>query len=205
MRAAPVGMMLAEIPALVAPVAVEQGRITHQDPRASAGAVAVAQAVALALTTADVRTTEYIDAISAATAPVDEGFARSVRRLGDWLRLEPGEAITNIAVEGQEVPSDWDGISPFVVSSVMWSLYSFLRSPEDYEEVIATAIRVGGDVDTTAAMSGAMAGARRGLAGLPSLARSVHDMGEWDFEQLEALCSLAHRVAEGSWAPPSDD
>jgi ADP-ribosylglycohydrolase len=42
---------------------------------------------------------------------------------------------------------------------VLWSLYSFLRSPEDYWETVCTAIAVGGDVDTTAAMAGAVSGA----------------------------------------------
>jgi ADP-ribosylglycohydrolase len=46
----------------------------------------------------------------------------------------------------------------------------------------------GGDVDTTAAMTGALAGARVGLRGLPEdMAVLVHDRGAWGYDQLVAL------------------
>ncbi len=57
----------------------------------------------------------------------------------------------------------WQGISAFVTPSVLWSLYAFLRSPDDYWETICTAIAVGGDTDTMAAMAGAISGARLGV------------------------------------------
>ncbi len=73
-----------------------------------------------------------------------------------------------------------EGISLFVTSSVLWALYSFLRSPDDYWETILTAIAVGGDVDATAAMAGAIAGARLGPAAIPTqLTPHIHDRGTW--------------------------
>jgi hypothetical protein len=50
---------------------------------------------------------------------------------------------------------------------VLWSLYSFLTSPDGYWETICTAIAVGGDVDATAAMAEAMSGAFLGLDAIP--------------------------------------
>jgi len=77
-----------------------------------------------------------------------------------------------------------------VTSSVLWSLYAVLRSPADYWEVICTAIAVGGDVDTTAAMAGAISGAAVGLNGIPlEPARLVSDQGEWGYDR---LVQLAH-------------
>ncbi len=78
---------------------------------------------------------------------------------------------------------------------MLWSLYSFLRSPEDYWETVCTAIAVGGDVDTTAAMAGAMSGAHLGLGAVPSrLAHRLTDRGTWGFEELvelaQACCQL---------------
>ena len=51
---------------------------------------------------------------------------------------------------------------------MLWSLYAFLRSPDDYWETICTAIGVGGDTDTMAAIAGAISGARLGVAALPA-------------------------------------
>ena len=89
----------------------------------------------------------------------------------------------------------WRGISPFVTTSVLWSLYSFLRTPEDYWETVCTAIAVGGDVDTTAAMAGAISGAYLGLDAIPlHLARCVTDRGTWGFSELVGLAHLCHRL-----------
>ncbi len=86
----------------------------------------------------------------------------------------------------------WEGISPFVVSSVLWSLYAFLRSPDDYWEAIRIAIAVGGDVDTT----GAIAGVRLGLRALPlPLARRLTDQGTWNFEELVGHVHQLHAIA----------
>jgi ADP-ribosylglycohydrolase len=83
-----------------------------------------------------------------------------------------------------------------VVGSVLWSLYAFLRSPDDYWEAIRTAISIGGDVDTTAAMTGAISGARVGLQALPlTLAYRLTDQGTWHFEKLVELAGRLHALA----------
>jgi ADP-ribosylglycohydrolase len=76
---------------------------------------------------------------------------------------------------------------------VLWSLYAFLRSPDDYWETICTAVSVGGDTDSMAAMAGAISGARVGRDGLPKdLVARVNDRGEWD---AAALTTLAEECA----------
>jgi len=49
MRAAPIGLFFYDNPEMLIQAAHDQGRITHKDPRSSAGAVAISGAVALAL------------------------------------------------------------------------------------------------------------------------------------------------------------
>lgn len=62
-------------------------------------------------------------------------------------------------------------------------------------ESTATAIAAGGDTDATAAMAGALSGARIGLQAIPpDFARIVHDANEWGYD---ALVDLAHRAASG--------
>ncbi|MCZ6524652.1 MAG: ADP-ribosylglycohydrolase family protein, partial [Alphaproteobacteria bacterium] len=130
--------------------------------------------------------------------------------LEGWLALAPEAAsgpISRAGLEPGHQGEAWPGISPFVVPSVLWSLYAVLRSPDDYWETMCTAIAVGGDVDTTAAMAGAVSGARVGLEGLPlDLARRLGDRGTWGFEELVALARAAHAAhsAHAVAAPAGD-
>ncbi|MCH7541051.1 MAG: ADP-ribosylglycohydrolase family protein, partial [Proteobacteria bacterium] len=54
------------------------------------------------------------------------------------------------------------------------------------------------DVDTTAAMAGAVSGAYNGLAAVPGdLAGRLNDQGTWDYDALVALAREAYRVKTG--------
>ncbi len=128
---------------------------------------------------------------------MDESVAYGIERLAQWVDLPAKEAAPLISSVGRtsDHVNGWQGISPFVTSSVLWSLYSFLRSPEDYWETVCTAIAVGGDVDTTAAMAGAVSGAYLGLQVIPRrLARCLTDRGTWGFAELVGLAYECHRL-----------
>lgn len=195
MRAGPVGLLCARDPAALVRMAVDQGRITHQDPRCNAGSVAIAGAVAIALRGELVDVPAFCAELASLTAPVDASVAQMLGWLPGWCELPPDRAVQHVAGLG-DYATNWHGISPFVTSSVAWSLYSFLRSPDDYLATISTAIAVGGDVDTTAAMAGAISGARLGRSGLPDdLARQVNDQGTWRHDELVALVDRAFEVS----------
>jgi hypothetical protein len=160
--------------------------------------VTIAGAVALALQGPLGEPAALINPVSALMERADPGFARELRRLENWLSLPPAQAASSITGVGLAPPfsQDWDGISPFVVPSVIWSLYSFLRSPDDYWETICTAIAAGGDADTTAAMAGAISGAYLGLEAIPrDLAVRVNDQGAWGFDELNGLAERCLAVA----------
>lgn len=199
MRAAPVGLMFHD-PEQVARAAHDQGRITHGDPRCSAGAVAIAGAAYLAARAPAIDRSSFVTQLAQWAAPFDHDFAIKLAQLADCVDLPIDEALDQIAPLGlaPEQVGDWDRISPFVIPSVIWSLYSFLRTPDDYWQAIRTAIRVGGDVDTTAAMTGAISGAHLGLEALPAhLATRVHDRGEWNHDQLLELADRCFELATG--------
>ena len=70
-----------------------------------------------------------------------------------------------------------------------------MRSPDDYLKTLRTAIAVGGDVDTTAAMAGAMSGAHLGFGVVPrGLARRLTDRGTWGLAELVALADQCHKM-----------
>jgi ADP-ribosylglycohydrolase len=200
MRAGPIGLFYFDDPEGMVRAAHDQGRITHRDPRCSAGAVAIAGAVALALRGEQIDTSRFLTRLTGWAGQMDESVAYAIERLAGWVDLPAKEAAPLIASVGRtpDYVDGWQGISPFVTSSVLWSLYSFLRSPEDYWETVCTAIAVGGDVDTTAAMAGAISGAYLGLQAIPRrLAQYLTDQGIWGFAELIELAYECHQLKTG--------
>lgn len=197
MRAAPIGLIFHDDPEALIAAAHDQGRMTHADPRCSAGAVAIAGAVANVLagnlpgtpTEKSLEPAVLLDVLATLAARFDRDVADALRQLVAIIPLAPDAAVGAIIEAGQPDLGDPPvGIHPFVTTSVMWSLYSFLRSPEDYVRVIHTAVAVGGDVDTTAAMAGAIAGARNGLGAIPAaLIAPLNDRGQWRSDELIGL------------------
>ena len=197
MRAGPIGLLFFDDEEALVRAAHDQGRITHADPRCSAGAVAIAGAVALAMRNETIEARPFLGRLAAWAGEIEPVLASRLDELGDWLALNPDEAAPLISRAGlvKSYRDSWEGISPFVIPSVLWSLYAFLRSPDDYWRTVCTAIAVGGDVDTTAAMAGAVSGARVGLGALPlDLARGLNDRGTWGFQELVALAAKAHAI-----------
>ncbi|MGH7536599.1 MAG: ADP-ribosylglycohydrolase family protein, partial [Gemmatimonadales bacterium] len=198
MRAGPIGVLFAADHHMLVRVAREQSRITHLDPRCAAGAVAVAHAVALAREPGAVDPSAFLARLGESVEREDGSVAAAVRGLADWLLMPPVAAARHLQACGLEPASrgQWQGISAFVTSSVVWSLYAFLRSPDDYWESVCTAIGVGGDTDTMAAMTGAMAGARLGPEALPApLLERLTDRGHWGAVALEGLARACARIA----------
>jgi poly(ADP-ribose) glycohydrolase ARH3 len=200
MRAAPIGLFFYDDPEQMIQAAHDQGRITHQDPRCSAGAVAIAGAVAFALQSETIDPERFLNQLSEWVRRLEPSVAEAIRRLSQSAALPPDEAAAFISIAGLEPghSDPWVGISPFVTGSVLWSLYAFLRTPENYWETICTAITPGGDVDTTAAMAGAISGAHLGLQAIPAdLAHRLTDQGTWGYPELVELADQCHELKMG--------
>jgi ADP-ribosylglycohydrolase len=198
MRAGPLGLLYRDF-ATLRRVVTEQARVTHQDPRAAAGALAIAGAVTLAGRGDAVEPTEWLRELGRLVAPVSEEVATAVMGLAAWLPLEPAAAAAHVHGTRLEPAGDgkWLGISSFVTSSACWSLYAFLRHPDDWWAAVCTAIRVGGDTDTLGAMTGTIAGARVGAGVLPEpLLRQLHDGLHWRLDELERLARDCHRLTD---------
>lgn len=198
MRAAPIGLFFFDNPPMLIQSAHDQGRITHKDPRSSAGAIAVSGAVALALRGKITNPDSFIATLSDWAAVISPDFASELQKMDKWLSMPKdlaADSIINAGLDPEYIDDDeWKGISAFVINSVLWSIYSFLRTPEDYWETICTAIEIGGDVDTTAAMAGAISGAYLGIGAIPShLTHFLTDRKTWQFDE---LVELAHRCYE---------
>jgi ADP-ribosylglycohydrolase len=198
MRAAPIGLFFFDDTEMLIRAAHDQGRITHGDPRCSAGAVAISGAVALVLQHRTIDSESFISTLAAWADSIDSLLASELKKLGEWLSMPSEEAANFIASAGFDPEyvddEEWKGMSGYVISSVLWSLYSFLKTPDDYWETICTAISAGGDTDTTASMAGAISGAFLGINAMPSrLTGYLTDRGTW---KVGELIELAHRCYE---------
>jgi len=200
MRAGPLGLLLPE-PQAMCRAAREQARITHLDPRCAAGAAAVARAVAVAAERLPIDTPGFLAEVANCAEAEEASVGDAIRGLGEWAGLPPAIAARHVHESGMDPAhiDRWQGISAFVTPSLLWSLYAFLRSPDDYWETICTAIGVGGDTDTMAAISGAISGARLGAKALPGeLLGRLNDRGEWGAEALTKLASSCAAIVDST-------
>jgi hypothetical protein len=144
---------------------------------------------------------EFLEGLAGLAARYDAGFGEHLRELAGWISLPPSRALSRIEAAGLPpfYRDAWSGsISPFVIPGVLWSLYAFLNSPGDYLEAICLAIWPGGDVDTTAAMTGAISGAHLGERALPSaLVARLNDRGAFGADELRALADRVLVIKRG--------
>ena len=178
MRIAPVGLWNCDRLDRLADDVATASVVTHRHPVAIDGAMAVATAVAHAATASVIETPPFLDAV-AASVRGNPSFAGHIRGLGDWLQSPEQAALEAIAETGQRPGARGFGIPALAEPTVLASLYAFLRSPNDYVATIDFALRIGGDVDTIAAIAGAMSGAHNGVEAIPGhLVNGVKDSAE---------------------------
>lgn len=153
--------------------------VTHRHPLAVDGAIAVATAVAHAATSSEIETANFLDAVQGSVADRSPGFADRIVRLCEWLGLDETAALEAIVADGGRAKQGGFGVPVRVEPTVLASLYVFLKSPDDYMATLDRSLRAGGDVDTVAAIAGAISGAHNGLGAIPeSLVAGVKDSAE---------------------------
>lgn len=197
-RAGVLGLIYGDLPEHLIRTTRDQGIITHADPRCSAGAVTMAEAVALASRDVYPDGEAFFGPLRQWSQRIEPTLPSGLRKLEELLcapKEQVAEAISRIGLP-PGVDSQWrGGISAFVVSSVLWALYAFLKYPDDFSHAVALAIEAGGDVGTTAAMTGALIGARLGLSGIPAdLAVHLNDRDAWRHDDLVTLAMACHET-----------
>lgn len=174
-RAAPLGLLFHDEPDRIPRVAEKQASVTHKNLISQAGAAAFATAVALNLGEIWYVPASYCAKIAAAAAALAPELARPIESIAGLAQQEPARAFRAIAELG---PPPRPGMrrSARVVPTLAMALYAFLRGGKDFRLCMLFSLRSGGDVDTVAAMTGALFGAKRGVGALPlKLRRQVVD------------------------------
>ena len=189
MRVAPVGVLFAQDPERLRVEAERSASVTHAHPLGVDACVVQATAVGAA-----VRGEEILSAVRSAAATDD--LAERIERVAELLEgsvVCPAQAAATL------------GSSSAGPESVPLAVYAAL-SHRSFAEAAGFAVRCGGDTDTVAAMSGAIAGARDGAEAIP--ARWLHALeagprGRGHVEELAAaLASAAGEAGADDRGPP---
>jgi len=131
------------------------GAITHRNPEALAGGLAVAYAAAR-LATAETGPSTLIEETVAFVGDCE--VSRNVQRA---QKLLESNAPASDALEAL-------GTSGYVVHTVASAFYCFVHTPDNFKQTIIQAVMAGGDTDTTGAVAGALSGAYNGVQGIPT-------------------------------------
>lgn len=163
MRAAPFGVFAAGRPAEAARLVAVDGRVSH-DGEGIYGGQAVAAGVAAAMTGTGVTS---VIAAALSVVPMDSWTARSLRRAvaaaqrGYPDRLTMERAVRSAVVVGGY---PWTDLAP---EAVGLAFGAFAAARGDFRTAVLTAVNMGRDADTTAAVAGALAGALNGASAIP--------------------------------------
>ncbi|WP_371788680.1 ADP-ribosylglycohydrolase family protein [Streptomyces griseoaurantiacus] len=157
MRAAPFGVFAAGRPAEAARLVAIDGSVSHEG-EGIYGGQAVAAGVAAAMAGAPVGA---VVASALAVVPEDSWTARSLRRA--VTAAHRGERAVRSAVVVGGYP--WTDLAP---EAVALAFGAYAAADGEFREAVLTAVNMGRDADTTAAVAGALAGATGGAGAIPA-------------------------------------
>ena len=176
MRIAPIGLWHCDRPDRLADDVTVASIVTHRHPLAVDAAIALAAAVAHVVTASTVETARLLEVVSGAVEERSPDFARRIRQLDAWLQMAESTALEAIADVDPSRSTHGFGIPAMAEPTALAALYTFLRSPGDFMATVDCALHVGGDVDTVAAIAGAISGAHNGVGAIPrNLVTGVKD------------------------------
>lgn len=193
MRSAPIGIIFSKASdADLIDATMKLSSISHARPRCMTGAAVIALATKFAMACKKIKfNIQYFIEYICQTNDIE--LNTIIKRLPEmltWSNTKVCDYFVKVGLSDGE--SKWDGISAGVTQTVLWSLYCFCKNPDSYINCIGDAIAVGGDVDTTAAIVGAISGARNGEANIPNKWKHViHDLNDWNYNE---VCTLVDNV-----------
>ncbi|MGH3373105.1 MAG: ADP-ribosylglycohydrolase family protein [Actinoallomurus sp.] len=165
MRVAPLGAYYPGDLDRAALEAAASAVVTHAHPEAIAGAIAVAVATSY-VTRGDAG--GLVDAVLAHTpqSAVHDG----VRRVPGLLDRSREEAAYELG----------NGARVLAQDTVPFCVWAATRHLTDYEQAVRSCVVVGGDIDTTAAITGGIVAAHTGASGIPPAWRTAREpLSEW--------------------------
>jgi ADP-ribosylglycohydrolase len=162
-------------------------RITHTDPKAEYGALAMALAAHMAATQSTVDPQEYLESLRELLGHDATEFMGLVDKAVESIKsAETTEAFCESLGLGK-------GVSGYVYHTVPVVIHAWLNHQSDYRKAVLEIIRCGGDTDTTAAILGGIIGASVGKSGIPK--EWIDGVMEWP-RSVRWMETLAEKLSE---------
>jgi ADP-ribosylglycohydrolase len=136
--------------------------ITHTDPKAYWGALAVAVAASVSCSTQDIDGERYYEQLADALSSEEASeFLDLIRAAVTSCRQQQNtrDFAASLRLEY--------GVSGYVYHTVPVVIHAWLSSPNDFQKGLLSMIACGGDTDTTGAILGGIIGCRVGKQGIP--------------------------------------
>jgi len=186
MRSAILGVLYGDEPARLSEMVRASTILTHRDPKAEYGAMAVATAASIAARIEEeVSPADFIAHLGEALPAEAREFHHLVEEVAESLaRGEP----TAVYAASRGLSR---GITGYTYHTVPAVIHCWLRNQQHFERALLEIIRCGGDTDTTAAILGAIVGAHVGKEGIP--AAWLDKILEWPCS-VQYLSRLAHEL-----------
>lgn len=192
MRASIIGLCYGDDPQRLVDMIRRSTRITHSDPKATYGALAVALAAYLSA----IRDHVTPQAFQAALEAMPEGaFDVTFLRLMYHTVRDLDQPLAQF----MEAIGSYHGVGGYIYHTVPAAIHTWLNCQNDYETAVMTIIEAGGDTDTAAAILGAIIGARVGAEGIPATWRDK--LFEWP-RSTAWMSQLAEHLARGDGRVP---
>lgn len=164
MRSPLLGVAYGQSPKKLAQLVQASTRITHTDPRAFAGAYAVALAASLAAQTGE----QPVDS-ERFRAELRENLPAQADELHKLIETVEKSVRAQESTERFVESMGWHhGVSGYVYQTVPAVLHAWLRYQPDFQGAVIHLLRCGGDTDTTGAILGGIVGAQVGEEGIPA-------------------------------------
>ncbi|MCE9553572.1 MAG: ADP-ribosylglycohydrolase family protein [Planctomycetes bacterium] len=162
MRAPIIGIIFADDPDTMRTILRASTRMTHRDPRAEQGAIAVATAAGLAAKhgLSGLNMGNILQQIGEQIS--DSELLGFLDKVADHLERgsSPEELAAAIGLAGR--------VTGYIHHTTAVALFCWLRFPGDFRQSVEAAVRLGGDTDTVAGIVGSLAGATTGSSAIPT-------------------------------------
>ena len=161
--------------------------ITHTDPKAYYGSLAVALAAHFNATSDTVDGNEFCSQLERLLS--DENADEFLKLVTDAFKSTQQGGSTTEFVESLGLHK---GISGYVYHTVPGVIHAWMLNPKDYREALLDIIGCGGDTDTTGAILGGIVGSGTGKRGIPK--EWLDNLIEWP-RTVEWMEGLAHQLS----------
>lgn len=191
MRTAALGLWFGDDHDSLVSIVADVSRLTHQDTRSVAGGVATALAANLIAFNNTIDSRALCATLADACLHINTEISDLLRQLPEHVGSpNVKQFIANAGQRSAEFETPI--ISPFVVPTVLASIYCVIAHPGSWIDAVTSAVQLGGDVDTLGAIVGSLAGAKHGVGAIPK--HFIADVQDSEF--IQVLSARYHALIE---------